>query len=248
MTSTRHRQPSPNRERWLVSYADFITLLFAFFTTLYAISIMDTARAERLVRAIESSFGDQPFDLGGGVSGVLDARDGEVISIAEHPLRADPNAIERRIEHLAEKIRNRSQELGGTQGITTVRTREGFVIRLAESLFFGGGAATLAPEHRAWIEEIAAEIAQLPNHVRVEGHTDDRPSRGERSPTNWHLSVDRAVEVLRALEGGGVAGYRLSASGFADHRPLVSNGTLEGQRINRRVDIVILKTGSAQQG
>ncbi len=248
MTSTRHRQPSPNRERWLVSYADFITLLFAFFTTLYAISIMDTARAERLVRAIESSFGDQPFDLGGGVSGVLDARDGEVISIAEHPLRADPNAIERRIEHLAEKIRNRSQELGGTQGITTVRTREGFVIRLAESMFFGGGEATLTPERRAWIEEIAAEIAQLPNHVRVEGHTDDRPSRGERSPTNWHLSVDRAVEVLRALEGGGVAGYRLSASGFADHRPLVSNGTLEGQRINRRVDIVILKTGSAQQG
>jgi len=85
-------------------------------------------------------------------------------------------------------------------------------------------------------------LKDLPNHIRVEGHTDDLPLASARVASNWHLSATRAVAVLSVLEGAGIPSYRLSASGFADQRPLVSNKTPQGRRMNRRVDLVVLRS------
>jgi len=242
--SRRRSAPSqPNHERWLVSYADFITLLFAFFTTLYAISVIDSDKGSRLVRSIRESFGIRLLDLGSDNPGIFEksfdhlSQHGNDIDGIDtgRSSSAQLTMIEKRVEDLA-----RSKQL--EQGISVRRTEEGLVISLADTQFFKGGSSSLAEPARAMIREVAGLFKGLPNHVRVEGHTDDRPVSTTVIPSNWHLSANRAVAVVQELEKAGIARYRLSASGFADQRPLVSNRTLKGRQMNRRVELVILRS------
>ncbi len=116
------------------------------------------------------------------------------------------------------------------------------MISLADTHFFSSGATGLDSSASAAIVKLAALFKDLPNHVRVEGHTDDLPVASVSVPSNWHLSATRAVAVLRVLEESGIPSYRHSASGFADQRPLVSNRTPQGRRMNRRVDLVVLRS------
>jgi chemotaxis protein MotB len=115
------------------------------------------------------------------------------------------------------------------------------VITLVDALFFETGGTKLPEAARQALQQIAGALRYLPNHIRVEGHTDNRPIAGGPLSTNWHLSAVRAVEIVIELEKAGINRHRLSASGFGDQRPLVSNRTEEGQRLNRRVDIVVLR-------
>ena len=223
-----------NPDRWLVSYADFITLLFAFFTTLYAISVVDVEKAERLVSSIRQSFHE------GGDSAIQGddalALPGEGTSVSERT----------RLELLGDRVRELQRRPGFEDGLRVRQTEEGLVISLADSAFFGAGGAAIPPEATPVLEELAKLLAELPNHVRIEGHTDDRPISSAQFPSNWHLSAARAVEVVRFLERAGIASYRLSASGFAAERPLVSNESEEGRRLNRRVDAVVLRSRLSQ--
>jgi chemotaxis protein MotB len=229
-----------HRERWLVSYADFITLLFAFFTSLYAISVVDADKQERLVHSIQEAFGDRLFDVVDQSHGVLE--DGTVTPYyLGDQLR--PSAARSDLERL-DALEDRARELDSQieeEGISVGRTDEGLVISLADSFFFSAGGTRIPEEGRQLLAEVAELIKPLPNHIRVEGHTDDRPIATRATPSNWHLSVVRAAEVVRELERAGVDPARLSASGFGPHRPLVSNGSPDGRRINRRVDIVVLR-------
>jgi len=227
----RHEEPHPNHERWLVSYADFITLLFAFFTTLYAMSVVDAEKAERLVYSIQESFGSMPIG-GPQVIDELQTFGGD----AATPLD------EQRFEQLSDRIQDLVRDADFKNGMNVRETESGLVISLADTLFFEPGGGALSPESLPVLRSVGTLIAELPNHVRVEGHTDDQPAKSGRFPSNWHLSAIRAVEVVRLLETQGIATYRLSAAGFGEQRPLVSNETEEGRRINRRVDIVLLRT------
>ena len=228
----RRRSRSPgNHERWLVSYADFMTLLFAFFTTLYAISVVDAVKAQRLVTSIKQSFGDPPFE---GAQSLLEHALGSVIETGEHPTGTPEQRAAGRIESL------RLSE-GVKDSITVKQTERGLVITLAETLLFESGGTLLSTDAKSAIAQVASILQELPNHVRVEGHTDSRPSSGGPHPTNWHLSAARAVEVLLELGRGGVPGHRLSAAGFGDQRPLASDTTIEGRRMNRRVDLVVVR-------
>jgi len=226
-----------NHERWLVSYADFITLLFAFFTTLYAISVVDAEKAETLVHSIRESFGDQA----GGMA------------IFSYPIAVDipgDGSAPRegsRFELLGDRVRDLNREPGFENGLRVRETEEGLVISLADSLFFPGGGVKIPPETEPVLGELARMLSELPNHVRVEGHTDDRPISSAAYPSNWHLSAIRAVELVRFLETRDIARYRLSASGFAAERPLVSNETEQGRAINRRVDVVVLRSRLSQR-
>ena len=240
----RRRSEAPaNPDRWLVSYADFITLLFAFFTTLYAISVLDSAKGERLVHSIRQSFGQGMFDLGTVDPSLMDG-------LFQNPIDLDNEldaAEARQVENLHfNNFEKRARDLSTNEeigdGISVRRTEEGLVISLADTHFFGSGAAGLGSSAISAIIEVAALFKDLPNHVRVEGHTDDLPVASVSVPSNWHLSATRAVAVLRVLEESGIPSYRLSASGFADQRPLVSNKTPQGRRMNRRVDLVILRS------
>ncbi|TDI95362.1 MAG: flagellar basal body stator protein MotB [Deltaproteobacteria bacterium] len=240
----RRRDEEPlNRDRWLVSYADFITLLFAFFTTLYAISVMDSEKAERLVQSIRESFGHGVFDLGSVDPGILDRYSRNPTDLGEQLDAAEAREVERTHFNIVER---RVRDLSGSQkvghGISVRRTEEGMVISLADTHFFESGATGLNKSASAAIVEVATLLKDLPNHIRVEGHTDDLPVASAAVASNWYLSASRAVAVLRVLEGAGIPSYRLSASGFADQRPLVSNKTPQGRRMNRRVDLVILRS------
>jgi chemotaxis protein MotB len=246
MRRPRRRQSAPsqpNHERWLVSYADFITLLFAFFTTLYAISVIDSDKGSRLVRSIRESFGIRLLDIGSDNPGIFDAsfdhlsrpgNDTDGIDTGNSS-SAQLAMIEKSVEDLAV-----SKQL--ERGVSVRRSEEGLVISLADTQFFKGGSASLSGPALAMIRDVAGILKGLPNHVRVEGHTDDQPVSTATIPSNWHLSANRAVTVVQELEKAGIARYRLSASGFADQRPLVSNRTPEGRQMNRRVELVILRS------
>lgn len=235
----RERKPAENRERWLVSYADFITLLFAFFTTLYAISVVDATKAERLVESIQVSFGDAVFEQG--------TDDPAIIHTGQVRVRAEEAAASRaaddsRMQAVGDAARELVRGLEATEGVRVEQTERGLVISLTDSLFFESGGEELADTAKKLVVRLAGLLSPLPNHLQVEGHTDDRPIAGGSLGSNWHLSAARAVSVVRALEAAGIQRYRLSASGFADQRPLVSNGSPEGRRLNRRVDVVVLRT------
>ncbi len=236
MSRRRRKEPELHPDRWLVSYADFITLLFAFFTTLYAISVVDANKAQRLVHSIRESFGDlQPREDGGGL---FEFPRGARVAPGEG--EEDPVAFEAaRFQSLEDEVKGLSEK-GVVAGVGVQRSREGLVIRLADSHFFEVGQAGLSDAARIEIARIAGLLRPLWNQVRVEGHTDDRPLRGGSHRSNWELSAARAVSVVEALAGSGISPARLSASGFADQRPVVSNETEEGRQINRRVDLVVL--------
>jgi len=234
----RHEEPHPSHERWLVSYADFVTLLFAFFVSLYAISVVDKGKAQSLVESLRKSFRDTAH------SGDL------VIDHGERPaLPSDGSAPseQMRLDLLGDRIREIQQQPGFENGLRVRSTEEGLVISLADSLFFKPGGAEIPPEVEPVLREVARLLSEIPNHVRVEGHTDEKPIVTTQFPSNWHLSAIRAVEIVRYFESVGIQRFRLSASGFAAERPLVSNETEEGRQINRRVDCVVLRSRLAQK-
>ena len=237
----RVRESGENRERWLVSYADFITLLFAFFTTLYAISVVDAAKADRLVKSIQESFGDTVFELGTDDPVIFDSA--QLRPRTEEATAAANRAVDDdRIQALETRARELVARLEAKDGVRVEQTERGLVISLTDSLFFESAGEELADPARKLVAQLAELLSPLPNHLQVEGHTDNRPIASRRFASNWHLSAARAVSVVRTLEDAGIPRYRLSAAGFADQRPLVSNGSPEGRRLNRRVDVVVLRT------
>lgn len=237
MARTRRRrhveEPHDNLERWVVSYADFITLLFAFFTTLYAISVVDVKKAESLEDAIRESFSERSR------SGESLLEGSKLISV---PSDGSAPQEDTRLELLGERVRELSREAQLDAGLRVRETEDGLVISLADSLFFSGGGAGIPDGARGPLDELARLLGEIPHHLRIEGHTDDQPIATREMPSNWHLSATRAVAIVQYLERAGLPSYRLSASGFAAERPLVSNGTPEGRAINRRVDVVVLRS------
>jgi chemotaxis protein MotB len=239
----RRRAPpqDPKLERWLVSYADLITLLFAFFATLYAISVLDSAKAERLVRSIEESF-QSPLSKVLSESGVLEELPrGEGSQAELGPAEVARREEQRALDALGDRVRELRRKLEVPDDVRVRTTEDGLAISLAGSLVFDTGGSQLAPESGQVLDELARLVGAVPNHVRVEGHTDDRAPGAGAYASNWELSALRAATVARRLEGSGVLAHRLSAAGFGAERPLASNRSAEGRRINRRVDVVVLR-------
>jgi chemotaxis protein MotB len=218
-----------------------LTLLFALFTLLYAISATDAAKAQRLVESLRESFGSVPREQEPDTPAVLDgARLDAELAAEQARERLANRADGAQLDTLAERVRALGPEQGGAAGISAHRGEDGLVVSLAESVFFDGPGAELSAQARTSLARVAELLAGLPNHVRVEGHTDASPP-GPGFRSNWELSSARAVAVLEALLAAGMPAHRVSASGFADQRPLMSDGTSEGRRLNRRVDLVVLR-------
>jgi chemotaxis protein MotB len=192
-------------------------------------------KAKKLVHSIRESFGEGIFQVTQPVS--LDGEPGNPVELEGQGARGGAAAL----DAAADRIDRLPLPKGMGEGITVRRTSRGLVITLVDAVFFGSGGTQLPEAGRQAIQQVGAVLQDLPNHIRVEGHTDNRPMSGGPYPSNWHLSAARAVEALMELEKGGVQRHRLVASGFGDQRPLVSNSTEEGQRLNRRVDIVVLR-------
>ncbi len=213
-----------------MSYADFVTLLLAFFVTMYAISTVDAKKLERAVSAFQDAFPDRT----GGAHGVLPG------SRAATPGPAALPKGESELLNVEARLFYRLRAIGEDR-VELTRDHRGLVISVRETGSFPLGRADLGEHARALFGEIGRSLADLPNGVRVEGHTDDVPIHNGRFSSNWELSTARATAVVAFLvEQVGIAPNRLSAAGYAEFHPRAANDTPEHRARNRRVDIVVL--------
>lgn len=245
------REPRTSHERWLVSYADFITLLFAFFTTMYAISTVDARKLGDVVDSMNAAFanGDVPTPVrkgGGPGGGGARLTPGPEVAPPRPMLVAPPGTqpvlagLESRLnDNLAHQVR---------QGAVDIHTDpRGLVVSLREAGSFATGSAELSLTARAVLATVGGELAVVANGVRVEGHTDDVPIHTTRYRSNWELSTARATNVVSFLLAHDVQPTRLSASGYGEYHPRVPNDDDASRARNRRVDIVILNEDTSRR-
>lgn len=223
-----------NLERWLITYADLITLLLAFFIMMYTFSKNDTQRYQELTGQLKTIF------TGGSSVAAQGNTVGKVpfdISVKAPGSNGD---VKDKLEEEIDKInKNESPQ----NNISIVNDERGIVIRVMDQTFFDQGKADLKDKARQTLDTIAPVIKSISNHIRVEGHTDNTPIATAEFRSNWELSVRRATEVVRYfIEKRGLEPSRVSAAGYAEYRPLAPNDTAENKSRNRRIEIIVLKS------
>ncbi len=245
MKKKKHEEHE-NLERWLVSYADFITLLFAFFTVLYALSMTDKAKYKAAVENIQRSF----MSAGG-----MHPLRGSPFSPFERPADKGSNqppsnndagqfskegsAEDRKA---AEKIKTMFEKATGltisTSDVEILRSEDGYRIRLAEHLLFRAGSAKIRQENIPFLLELGKRLDRADAKVQIEGHTDTVAN--QTGEANWKLSLDRAFNVVQFLvEGSGMKTSNLSLAAYGDSSPVSDNETPQGRTRNRRVEIAV---------
>jgi chemotaxis protein MotB len=235
-----------NHERWLVSYADFITLLFAFFVVMFAVSQVDAQKMGRFVESVNVAFefrGVFPESSQNPITGDgLAAGVGASAQIAPPKLKLVPDGpASRRATAMRKALEAtlRGSALGDRVRIRT--DRRGVVVSLTEAGFFDPGSAAVRAEAVATLRALAENLRGAGSPVAVEGHTDNVPIRTLAFPSNWELSTARATTIVRYLiDEMGYEPARLSAGGYAEYKPAGDNATSEGRSLNRRVDLVVL--------
>jgi chemotaxis protein MotB len=252
MRRRRHAEEAVEKDRWLVSYSDFVTLLFALFVVLFASSYRDNQMIKRLAQAIQVGFQQMGASSGGasnrGVAYpnmVPDTTSGTPSDRLENPKKefmgatstVDVVGLRKELEAVIGK------ELRDNEMVIRI-TPEGFVISLKELGFFNSGQAELLPGAGEKIEKIGRILSQHGLELRVEGHSDDQPIHNAQFRSNWELSTARAMAVLLLLvDDVGFDPKKISVVGYGEYRPFADNKTPDGRKENRRVDLVVV--GSA---
>jgi chemotaxis protein MotB len=238
-----HEEEHENHERWLVSYADFITLLFAFFVVMYSVSKVDNKRLVQTANAIKFAL---HFEGTGGITALPlfegpPSEGGCVINVSTGARLSsqEKKAIELMRARLEKKLRSYLLEQPAAAIMVQSEGRR-LMIRLSATHFFDPSQAALRPEALPILDAIAAELTTLGRPIRVEGHTDNRTAKGTRYRDNWDLSAARAATVVSYLEQAHpIRSEFLSAVGVGGTRPMASNETPEGRETNRRVELVV---------
>ena len=227
---TRQAHGAPNHERWLVSYADFITLLFAFFVVMFASSHADKAKAKQVSESVERAFEGPSKATHISRDKAIGTPTSPTVSGSYLDLQAAMNALSR---ELLQEIK---------EGKMIVRLeRRGLIVSLNSETFFPSGEDQVDPSTYYSLAKVADAVSRLPNAVRLEGHTDSVPIHSGRFRNNWELSAARAIAVMDLLRNRWkIAADRLAITGYADTAPLNPDDTEAGRARNRRVDIVIL--------
>ncbi|HEX5235485.1 MAG TPA: flagellar motor protein MotB [Silvibacterium sp.] len=247
MKRRRRSRPHANHERWLVSYADFITLMFAFFVVLFASSQSDKKKQAEVSQSINQAFRTlglfEPAKPDPKANGMAVSEEKATVPVnivlgedlgASPAVKEDLNRMERELEG---KLSNQIAE----HIIALHIGRDGLVISLREAGFYDSGSAVPQALSMASVDSIAETLKQCPYDIRIEGHTDNVPIHTGQFDSNWELSTARATRLARLLiERHDFRPARLSASGYAEFHPVASNDTAEGRGENRRVDIIVL--------
>jgi chemotaxis protein MotB len=220
-----------NHERWLVSYADFITLLFAFFVVMFAVSQVDSKRVGRFTEAFSKAVGITVLPLQGN-NLLADKSEGREEERGNSDAVTDLDGLRDALDEMA-----RTQ--ADLKGLQIIRRRNELVLRLSEGVLFDTGEARVKVASIPTLKAIAPELRDRKVEVRIEGHTDNRPTRGGKYPSNWELSTARATAVMLILTGESMPEGRVSVAGYGAFRPVASNDTEEGRHQNRRVDLVV---------
>ncbi len=223
-----HEQ-GPDKHRWLISYADYMTLLCAFFIMMYSVELLDENQYKAVQEALDGMFTDNAQQLlpqPENSTTVLDHNNG--------------------IMPLYETITQQLQVFIDSNELVVEQEGEWIKIRLKADTLFPSGGWEISDEMMDLLEQIAMTIRPIPNEINVEGHTDDVPISSARVVSNWDLSALRAVAVVRAFELFGIAPQRMAAMGFSYHKPIFANNSDEHRLANRRVEILIKQGGMNQ--
>ena len=226
---------SGNSMRWLLTYADMITLLMAFFIMMYSMSVINLSKFNNVAIAIRSGFGGTMPGQGRSIL----SSDGQV-SLKQSPIVGDTTAAALQIIKPLRKYIDETPAAKRT--VKVFVDRRGLVVSVrSDKVVFDPGRAEVKPEAYPIMTRIAGVIRSVANEVRIEGHTCNLPTKSALFGSNWELSTTRATTVVRyMIEKQGIPAARLSAGGYSDTRPLGPNDTDAHRRRNRRVDFVIL--------
>lgn len=248
MSRRRAIEEPENHERWLVSYADFITLLFAFFVVMYAISSVNEGKYRTLSHSLMSAFQGPQRSLTPAQVGELARAEELPLVVVKNPEPVPKPPRQNLGETLeSQRLKEISEEMVRQlsplieEGLVTVRRTDLWLeVEINTSILFGSGSDDLSRSARRVLLLVADVIRPYDNPVRIEGFTDDIPINTDRFPSNWELSAVRAASVVRLFELAGIDPTRMAAVGFGEFRPIDDNESESGRQRNRRVALVVL--------
>ncbi|WP_417549169.1 flagellar motor protein MotD [Methylophaga sp.] len=262
MARRKRHEEHENHERWLVSYADFITLLFAFFVVMYSISSVNEGKYRVLSETLESVFSQptrstDPIQMGEvsrgqgemvASPGKPDVPDFE-IELPELPKERPPISEQnlRTINDISQQLSSALSDLITNEDVSIKQTEDWLEVEINSNFLFASGDARLAREAVPVIGQIADVLAPVSNPLQVEGFTDDQPINTPRFPSNWELSAARAASVVNLLDRFGIEPGRMSAIGYGEFKPITDNETELGRQKNRRVVLVILGSSESRR-
>jgi chemotaxis protein MotB len=261
MARKKKPEEHENHERWLVSYADFITLLFAFFVVMYSISSVNEGKyrvlSDSIVAAFDPTRQGLPIKLSSPLKPPILERD--VVSPAydkailenQYPnVPAVTQASEEDKKNLLEIARQVESNMSDLidENIVKVKKNDLWIeIEIKSSILFPSGSASLEPKARPVLQEVAGILGKFPNQIQVEGFTDNVPIANETFPSNWELSAARAASVVHLFAESGLAPARMSAIGYGEFKPVADNNTAAGRSQNRRIGVVLLSDAIARR-
>ena len=232
------QEDAENHERWLISYADFITLLFAFFVVMYAVSVVNVGKYTVLSEALGDAFGGHGAARQRNYSIETDAL--PLSGILAHRRMEAVKRDRERLELLARKLNASLAPLIKGGKVRVTQNGRGVTIDINASVLFDEGQATLLKNARETLAAVASVLKDDPHAIEVEGHTDNAPIANATFPSNWELSAVRASTVVRLFVDSGVLEQRLAAVGRGANQPLASNDDALGRARNRRVAVTVL--------
>lgn len=215
-----------NHERWLVSYADFITLLFAFFVTLYSTSSVNEGKYRAVSDSAQAAFNPSNYKS-------------KQIEIGPSFQASEKKKYQ--VEKIV-AIREVLKQLQVKENIQVFHDKRGIVIRITDTAIFDSGSAEIRKGAMESVDGLTGVLSGMSENLQVEGHTDNLPIKSPIYPSNWELSSARATSIVRRFIADGIDPKRLTAIGYGEYRPLTDNDTEENRIKNRRVDIVVLTT------
>lgn len=227
----KYEEHKDNADRWLLTYADMITLLMAFFIMMYSMSILNLSRFTAAASSIRQSLGGQ-FDL------KTDQKGGLPNSKKDTQLEGTIDGV---LQPLIEYINSLPQS--GVDGIQVGQDYRGLVITIkSDRMLFGAASPTINPRAYPILDRIAETLAKIDNRIQIEGHTCDLPPKNSRYETNWELSADRATKMVRYfVQKKGLDPRQFAPVGHGDNYPVVPNNSEANRQKNRRVEIIILR-------
>ena len=248
MARKKPAEEHENHERWLVSYADFITLLFAFFVVMYAISSINEGKYRVLSDSLVSAFQQPPsseklIEMSSKYPEVLEGTGRPIGKAVVRPPGGETperKAAAEKMKKVAKNVLDAMQPLIKTGQVRVSQSPRGVTVEINANTLFNSGDAVLQPKSIDTLSAVARVLATTDNPIQVEGHTDNVPINSPAFPSNWELSSARAGSVVRLFAEMGVPAGRMVAIGYADNRPLDTNTTPEGRMRNRRVNVLIL--------
>lgn len=249
----KHAEEEENAERWLLTYADLITLLMVFFIILYSMSNVDASKYEAMANSLKIALGNQPQGTGlvsqmmtgqqPGNDKRLNLQGNNVGKSAttKQLLEMKSPKEEREFNKIVKEVKEYASEKG-LSGVEASREARGVVINLSDKVLFMSGKAVLSPQAQTILDDLASILFSTERQIKIEGHTDNIPINNFQFPSNWQLSTARATSVIMYwISRYPRSAEQLSAAGYGEYRPVASNATSYGRAKNRRVEIVVLR-------